>query len=153
MANVYGYRSGRSVKNVSPQAVGETLERLRAESGQLTAGGVLEAARNPESPLHPAFEWDDEAAAEQYRLSQARRLIVSVRILNGPARSTTPVYVSVRTPEKGRNYVPTIEALSDEQLRARVLADVEQFAESMQRRYAAFRDLAEVLDRLRQAAS
>lgn len=36
--------------------------------GRLTPAEVLEEARNPESPLHDQFTWDDTEAAEKYRL-------------------------------------------------------------------------------------
>lgn len=40
---------------------------------------VLDAARDPSSPLHPKFEWDDTVAAEAHRLEQARQLIAHYR--------------------------------------------------------------------------
>lgn len=149
MANVYDFRGGRSIKNVNPQQVGEELERLRAASGTLTPADVLDAAADPTSPLHPAFEWDDGAAARQHRLAQARRLIVSVRVINSPVAPALPAFVSVRTPDRGRSYVPTAEALTDEELRARVLLEVRQFAEALQRRYGAFQAAADIISGLR----
>jgi hypothetical protein len=74
-----------------------------------------------------------------------------VRIINGPYRAPVPAFVSVRTPEQGRGYVPTVEALNDEELRARVLTEIAQFVESMQRRYGHFREAAEVLANLRKS--
>lgn len=46
----------------------------------LKAEDVLDAARHPDSPLHAHFEWDDTIAAEQFRLHQARQLIVRYRV-------------------------------------------------------------------------
>jgi hypothetical protein len=49
------------------------LEELAARNGgELTAAETLEAARDPNSPIHSCFQWDDSLAAEQYRLEQAR---------------------------------------------------------------------------------
>ena len=145
MANVYDFRSGRSIKNINPQAVGEELERIRVDKGKLTADLVLEDAKNEDSPLHAAFEWDNDAAAHQHRLNQARRLIVSIRIINSPIQTSVPAFVSVRTPDRGRDYMPTIEAMNDEQLRARVLLEIKQFAEALQRRYAHFSEVADII--------
>lgn len=147
--NVYDFRSGRSIKNCDPQEVGEELERLRVENGKLTPADVLERAKDEASVLHNAFEWDDSAAANKHRLTQARRLIVSIRILNSPTAKPTVAYVSVRTPDRGRSYEPTLEAMSDERLRARVLAEVRQFIESMERRYAHFEQVGNLLDGLK----
>lgn len=59
-----------------------------AASGPVTASRIVEVAANPEHPLHGRFEWDDTEAARQYRLIQARQLIVSIRYKpDGAARS------------------------------------------------------------------
>lgn len=62
----------------------KTVERLKQLSklggGTLTPTAVLDDARSPNSPLHDYFEWNDDVAAEKYRLDQARRLIRSVRV-------------------------------------------------------------------------
>lgn len=51
-----------------------------ANDGTLTPDLVIEAARDPASPLHSEFTWDrDEAAYERWR-DQARALIGKVRI-------------------------------------------------------------------------
>lgn len=152
MPNVFDFRPGRSIKNVSPQAVGAELERIRATKGTLIPADVLEAAKAEDSPLHNAFEWDDTAAAHQHRLNQARRLIVSIRILNSPVGKPTTAFVSVKTPSKGREYVPTVEAMTDDELRERVLAEVRTFIESLERRYAHFQEVSDLLGGLKKAA-
>lgn len=55
----------------------ETLKALDA-AGKLTAEELVARAADPKNPLHSSFEWDDTAAAHEYRLIQARRLIGSV---------------------------------------------------------------------------
>ena len=65
------------------------LERLFLE-GLLRPADVVEAARDPESPLHSHFEWDDTEAAEKWREEQARQLIRNVRIEVG---TSSPVLV------------------------------------------------------------
>ena len=65
------------------------LDKLaRKARGLLKPCDVVEAARPDESPLHGAFEWDDSVAAQQYRIWQARELIVSVRV-EMPAQGRT----------------------------------------------------------------
>lgn len=151
MSNVFAFRPGHSIRGVDPQQVGEELERIRSTSGELTPAHVVEAARSEDSPLHSAFEWDDTQAAQNYRLAQARRVLGSVRVVNGPTQTIVPAFVSVRKPEKGRTWIPTVDAMSDEQLRARVLDDIRQFIESLERRYAHFAEVASVLANVKQA--
>lgn len=50
-----------------------------ANNGLLNPAHVVDAARNPESVLHSEFEWDDDAAADSYRLAQAGALIRRVK--------------------------------------------------------------------------
>jgi hypothetical protein len=58
----------------------ETLVALETQHGQLQPELVVEEARDPASPLHPYFLWDDEAAGHAWRVEQARQLIRSVRV-------------------------------------------------------------------------
>lgn len=61
--------------------VREELERVRRKHGGLLRPvDVVKRARNPESPLHGSFTWNDSVAAHQYRLVQARWLIVRVTV-------------------------------------------------------------------------
>lgn len=60
--------------------VADRLTELERENGQLDPVDVVEAARDPASPMHPFFEWDDTEAARQHRLGQARQLIRRVKI-------------------------------------------------------------------------
>jgi hypothetical protein len=83
---------------ITAQVAGEELERIHKEHGKLTAPLVVDEARPKDAPLHPVFEWDNETAAEKYRLVQARTLIRTVEIVRTENEETeaTPAYVSVR---------------------------------------------------------
>lgn len=89
----------------------EALEVVQARHGTLTAEIVVKEAESPDSPLHRYFAWDDEEAAHQYRLFQARALIrrVKVAIQATPDRIVrVRAYTHVRSE---RAYVPTAQAL------------------------------------------
>lgn len=60
--------------------VADQLRLLESEQGRLDPVAVVDAARDPASPLHAYFEWDDTEAARQHRLGQARQLIRRVKI-------------------------------------------------------------------------
>ena len=66
---------------IDPQAAGEELERIKQRDGTIGAPAVVNEARPEDAVLHPAFEWADPVAAEQYRLIQARSLIKKVRVI------------------------------------------------------------------------
>lgn len=77
--------------NGTPNEVGGHLDLLRQQfKGELTPRDVVDDARNPNSPLHSYFEWDDGAAAEAYRLKQARGLIKAVVAIYRDDAGTRP---------------------------------------------------------------
>lgn len=100
----YTFREGSRVGGIKPETVAAELARLR-KTGPLTTTAVLEAASDPDSPLHGAFIWDDTRAADLYRKEQARRLIRAlIEVKDDKPRS---VYVHVsQTAEDEGEYQP-----------------------------------------------
>lgn len=123
-----------------PEVV-EAIEVLEKEDkdGLVQAERVVEAASNPDSPLHRFFEWDDSEAAHQWRLAQARRLIVRVTKKNSdaqPARVNVVIHQSDGTQRRG--YVPIARAASDDELCAQVMRDTRRVLTGYRTRLAAF---------------
>ncbi len=77
--SAYKWKTGAHI-TVSAQKAGEMCEKLAAEN-RLTADNLLEANRAPDAPLHGAFEWDDQKAAEEYRRQQARHIIACICVV------------------------------------------------------------------------
>lgn len=89
-------------KELVAQRLAEIAE---LNGGRLTPDLVLADAQDSGSVLHRLFEWDDSIAAHQHRLSQARSIITSVRVvITTENRKISTVY-----------YVRDPEAESDEQ--------------------------------------
>lgn len=90
--------------DIDPQRAGARLEHLIERHDELfTEEEFLADARKPSSPLHKIFEWSNSAAAEKYRVHQARRflkhLIVEGRGTGG--RKKTQAFVYVKHPKHG----------------------------------------------------
>lgn len=103
-AKRYQFRESSAVRGVDAQTVGEELERIHAQHGVLQASVVVDEARPEDAPLHPAFEWRDKIAAEQYRVWQARNIIKSVEVVvqvDGKPEAS-PVYVHCPQPQEDR---------------------------------------------------
>ena len=115
----------------------------KKNDGVLTPDDVLSEASNPKSPLHDQFTWDDTAAAHQWRLSQARELIRSVRIeFKVDSRNVSTVRY-VRDPDAGekQGYSDVTKLRTSKDLsRAALAAELEQVKGRMDRA----RSLAEV---------
>lgn len=98
----YRFRdSYRAPKGISPGSVAEELATIQEREGALTPPLVVDAARPEDAVLHPVFEWDNEKAAEAYRMKQARELIRAVEVVvdSDGKEQGTPVWVHVPKPE------------------------------------------------------
>lgn len=106
------------------------LQAIYDERRELTAEIVVKIATDPDHPLHAEFEWDDSAAAEQYRLEQARSLIRRVTIVleDHPVRAFP--FLQSRD-----SYVPLTEVLADTNWRNEMLRDFEREAERFARKW------------------
>ena len=100
----YVFRSGSRVSGIDATVAGNELERIHQRHGALRPVDVVDAARPDTAPLHPAFEWRDAVAAEEWRKVQAQNLIRSVQVVS-ENEEQAPVYVSVQT-EQEREYQP-----------------------------------------------
>lgn len=115
---------------MSASTIASALQALaEAADGRLTPEVVLEAARDPDSPLHSSFEWDDSKAAAAHRTNQARALIRSVRVEITLHNRQVSAPMFVRDPEqnaKDQGYV-SLPRIRGEQDAARDVI-VQEFA-------------------------
>jgi hypothetical protein len=141
---------------ITNPAIIQELRRIADENdGLLEPVHVVEAARNAASPLHPHFEWDDSIAAQNYRIWQARDLLIKVKvILDGPNETQVPtrVFVSL-TPDRhsGDGYRPLDVVLANTSLRNQLLEDALHEMERFQAKYATLRELTKVVGEMRKA--
>jgi len=103
------------LKKRMAQIYGETLENIGARNkGRITPESVVKEAKQKTSALNSYFQWDDNKAAEQYRLHQARSLInhiVEVVIIEGK-QSLQRSFFSVRNGGGNIAYVSLKKAIA-----------------------------------------
>lgn len=124
--------------------VAEALFEIERAFGQITPVDVVEAARDPASPLHGHFEWQDTLAAEQWRLAQARTLIASVRVKLQSAPERPPLRAFVHIPVPVPHYESAKLAMADDDKRAMILRRALGELESFKKRYSELSELAQV---------
>lgn len=122
---------------MSNERVAKRLRELERE-GRLRPADVVDAARPADSPLHSHFEWDDGAAAERYRLNQARTLIRSITINVTVREMPVSVVAYVRDPElqdtHDSGYRNVIQLRSEEDnARAVIIEEMKRVASAAQR--------------------
>lgn len=131
---VYKFREGSRFRGDAASVAAE-LERIRAERGVLKSEAVVEAAEPDDAPLHSYFEWNDAAAAREYRLETARKLVRAVEVIRDdrPPVSMYVHYAGVDSAEGGYEPLAIIyDRQPDRYMSA--LAEAQQAAESAQRR-------------------
>lgn len=144
---IYKFRKGSFVKG-NAQDVGERLAQIRKARGQLTPIDVVQEAKRETSVLHSYFEWDDEKAAEEYRISQARHLVACVVLVHSDEHEIKkPIRAFINIAfEDGNSYESIIEVMGNSELRERVLNSLESEMERQKEKLSAFEELAEVID-------
>lgn len=137
-------------KNIA--VVVRELERIEDNDGIITPEAVIESAKPVSSPLHGYFEWNNNKAADKYRLAQARMLIRSVSVvyeMNGDGRHSRGfVNMMVQTGSKPaeRGYIGIARVMSDDELRAQLLEQAKQEAKEWRQRYNNLAELANVFE-------
>lgn len=151
------FKNGRvMIEGVKAHQVAEELDRIAEKRGAITPPLVVEESRPKKALLHAYFEWDDSAAAVEYRLHQARQIVSCVQVVRDDKPNDEPVaaYVSVNVAARGeavRQYVPVDRAAHDPILRARHLKSLMSRLRTLRREIGAFTELASVcaeIDRL-----
>jgi len=132
----------RAHVGVPADVAGRELSRM-ARKGEITARAVLNAARPEESPLHPAFEWDDAVAAELHREDQARLMLRSIRIVRDAEQESERVFWHVAT-EDVDSYVTTARVMSEPDLRDALMEECVKTLIGARRRYSELKELAPV---------
>ncbi|KQP61054.1 hypothetical protein ASF39_15370 [Methylobacterium sp. Leaf108] len=130
-------------------AVGAHIELLRERcKGELTPQDILDDARHNNSPLHAYFEWSDTAAAEAYRLQQARGLIRAVvAIYVQPDRPAQRMKAYVHIPEKGApHYRETGHAMSQAKTRQMVLTRAWNELQAWRQRYKDLKEFSALFE-------
>lgn len=100
----YGWRAGRK-RPGDVQAIGELLNRIQIEKGAVIPDYVIDESRDPNSPSHPCFEWDDTKAAEHHRRWQARTLIRSIVVKTEARPTPTPMFIHTSDDDGGPRYM------------------------------------------------
>ena len=130
------------------------LLSLYDRDGCLTPVSVVSEAADPGSPLHEFFTWDDDVAAQQYRLIQAGKLIKRVRVQITPTSSGEGEAKAVRIVRAFHNVAPVTEPAEyhsisriaeDPRLEAAAEARARNDLKRVRKRYEDLRSLVDVV--------
>lgn len=103
-------RGGGWHAKLDAQSVGEWLERLPDRRPET----IVEHSRDIHSPLHNAFQWDNEKAADIYRANQACKIIGSLKVeIINKKNEPECVQAFIRTADR-KQFVPMFEATEED---------------------------------------
>lgn len=136
---------------ISADIAGKVCEDLEY-SGKLTPRNLVSVSKPEDAPLHDAFEWNDEAAAQKYREVQAGGIIRNLVVLAQPQVADcydedTPVvraFVSVKN--EGRSqYERIVTVMGNAQKRKQLLLSARRDMEAFRAKYNVLCELGDVL--------
>ena len=130
---------------VKAQDAGELCEKLSNTVG-LTPQTLLDASRSEDALLHNEFEWNDEVAAEKYRLTQAQHIIVN--LVASSTEESEPVrafQVVVHSYGKSSGYEGIATIMSDDEKREQLLKSAKTELLWFKRKYKSLSELANVM--------
>ena len=137
---IYSWKTG---SRISIDAERAFLEMSSLQD--ITPSNVLELAKNEDTELHGAFEWDDSVAAEKYRLGQARHLIQCIVVRQDTDAKEDVQRVFQISSEKS-TYQPIRYFLEHKDEHTRLLERAKSELYAFQRRYGKLAELEEVFN-------
>jgi hypothetical protein len=121
MEKIYRPAKGARYGKKEAQALGEIVDQFGESFAPLE---VVKAARSKASPIHRLFEWNDGAAADAFRLVQARTHLNHLQIVivtpKGVQKRTRAVHSVIVSQE--RCYARMEDVFSNPELREQVIA-------------------------------
>lgn len=150
---VYQWKSGSRIKG-NAQKSGELFEQLAATEEGLTAETLLTANIPENAPLHGDYEWEDSAAAHQWRLHQSRNFINSLVTVvqedTEEEEKPAPVRAFFITTEESK-YEPIGAIVKEQTKYDRLLDTAFRELQAFRRKYESLKELKAVFDAINQA--
>lgn len=150
---VYKWSEGARGLKVDAQEVGEHLENLRGRYNRLTPQVIVNDARKKRSLLHGSFQWDNEIAAESYRIEQAKYLIRHI-VVSEENQPEVRAFVSVLLEnDETVSYTHIVHAMGEPVLREQVLHRAKNELVTWRQRYSDLQEFAKVHSAIDQMAA
>ncbi len=150
MKKQYDWKLKSFAKGIDPNKAAKELKRIESIFGELTPEHILEMSSNESDLFHPLFTWDNDRAANMFRLSQARTLLNNIEIViisDGQPR-LIPVYEVINLGD-GRIYkqVSNMSTTDIEEVKKRTLTELNY----LKNKLSIYEQLKPVVDKINEA--
>lgn len=132
------------IYQIPAQEAGGELERITNKFGVLTPELVVEESRSETAVLHSCFEWDDQKAANKYRVVQAHQILRTITARIPSNEGTEPVAVRAFVHIDG-NYESVAKAIAVPDMYQSLLNDAMKEMESFRQKYRTIQELSSVI--------
>lgn len=124
----------------------EALENIHERFGIIEPERVVKEAKKKSSPLHKHFTWDNDEAANKFRIHQARLLIRTVTITVTIQHEEQPVraFHSLASETGETGYKPLAVILSNEESRDMLVQRAYREFKSFRLKYKHLEEFAKV---------
>lgn len=153
---------------VDPDAVREEFRRIYEREHELTPQTLVEESRDEDAILHPEFTWDDQEAAEKWRIEEGAHILRShmtvFEIKTDKGVETTPpmrtlIKLELRGAEEPYGekaqrwvqtgvYAPIHEVMADEEARRLYVRSAWFDLASWRRKYRDIAEFAEIFEQI-----
>lgn len=142
----YGARSGAPFKKKDAQEIGEFIERMDIK----TPKNILkEVKKNKECIIYSYLEWDDNKAAEDFRLQQIRNIVNHITIVVKDVDNSLPIraFHPVMAESNGKTpiYIDLDMAFSNDYYRIQVISRAKTELQNWRERYRQYDELKEIV--------
>ena len=121
-------------------------EEIMAIGPSATPEEIVEAGRVKDSELHKCFEWDNDIAAEKFRLHQARLIVGNLVITREEAQKDEPEIRFFHVVNRNEGYKPTHIIIKNEDEYTQLLKQAYAELQVFKRKYSTLEELREILD-------
>lgn len=152
MLKKYKPAFGARISEDQAQRYGERIEVLIGKNGGIvTPTIVVGDAKSAKSPLHDYFEWNEERAAEKYRLEQASTLLCTIMVVVGEDGKESKMrsfpHIVLSEGESSERGFSTLErVMGDEELRGQQVKKALGQIRTWRERYKQYNEFKPIVD-------
>ena len=147
MAVVYEYKM-KGLFGVPAQVVGNLCNELENTDEGLTPESFLNASRDESSPTHSLFEWNNDIAAEKYRLHQAQTVICNIVTKSVDEDEPVRAFINVRKSFGEHHYKPVEKVQKNDAWKAEMLITAKREMDAFVHKYQVLSNLDQEFSRV-----
>ena len=126
------------------------LHRIEQKFGEVTPRNLLDESTPEDAVMHPCYEWDDEKAADKYRLWQSRHILSCLTVSYVQTETPEPRKIEVRayqnvSDERNGRFINVQSAMEQTTTRDMVLMNAIKELQMFRKKYADLSELSKII--------